>query len=114
MNEMQLLEEFRAVVAPPDPGTLAQARARVLDGAAAGQEAAAHGGRACPAGVPKARPDRPGRSHGNGGTVALAAPGGTPSHPAAASLTARELAYRVADVGPPGPPYDPASGCTGR
>jgi hypothetical protein len=37
MDEMQLLEEFRAVVAPPDPGTLAQARARVLAGAPAGR-----------------------------------------------------------------------------
>jgi hypothetical protein len=30
--------------------------------------------------------------------VALAAPGGTPSHPGAASLVAKELAYRVAGV----------------
>jgi hypothetical protein len=33
MNEMKLLEQFRAAVAPPDQGTLAQARARLLESA---------------------------------------------------------------------------------
>jgi hypothetical protein len=31
MNEMQLLEDFRAAVAPPDEELLARTRARVLD-----------------------------------------------------------------------------------
>jgi hypothetical protein len=99
MNEMQLLEEFRAVVAPPDAGTLAEARARVLDGAAAGQASRRARWPRLPGRWPKlALTGLAAAATATAVTVALAAPGGTPSHPAAASLTARELAYRVADV----------------
>ncbi len=99
MNEMQLLEEFRAVVAPPDPGTLAQARARVLDGAAAGQASRRARWPRLPGRWPKlALTGLAAAATATAVTVALAGPGGTPSHPAAASLTARELAYRVAGV----------------
>jgi hypothetical protein len=97
MNEMQLLEEFRAVVAPPDPGTLAQARAGVLADAAVGQ--ASLGARS-----PRLRGSWPklaltglaAAATATAVTVALTAPGGAPSHPGTASLTAKELAYRAA------------------
>jgi hypothetical protein len=97
MDEMTLLEEFRAVVAPPDDATLVRARARMLDGAAPGQ-----GSR----GVRWLRPPgRRGRLALTGlaaaatvaaVTVALAAHGGGPSHSGAASPVVRELAYRAA------------------
>lgn len=101
MDEMQLLEEFRAVVAPPDPGTLAQARARVLDDAAAGQASrrtrwprlAGRWPKLALTGLAAAA-----TATATAVTVALAAPGGAPSPPGAASLTVRQLAYRVADV----------------
>jgi hypothetical protein len=99
MNEMQLVEEFRAAVAPPDPETLAWARARVL-GSTADRRASR-----------RARwPRLPGRwpnlaLAGLAATtvaavvaVALAVPGGAPAHPGAAAAFAKELAYRVADV----------------
>jgi hypothetical protein len=99
MNEMQLLEEFRAVVAPPDPGTLAQARARVLAGAAAGQPSRRARWPRLAGRWPKlALTGLAAAATATAVAVALAAPGGTPSHPGAASLTARELAYRVAGV----------------
>ena len=99
MNEMQLLEEFRAVVAPPDPGTLAQARARVLAGAAAGQASRRARWPRLPGRWPKlALTGLAAAATATAVAVALAAPGGTPSHPGAASPIARELAYRVADV----------------
>lgn len=98
MDEMQLLEEFRAVVAPPDPGTLAQARARVLDGAAAGQASRRARWPRLPGRWPKlALTGLAAAATATVVTVALAAPGGAPSHPGA-SPAARELAYRVADV----------------
>jgi hypothetical protein len=99
MNEMQLLEEFRAVVAPPDPGTLAQARARVLAGAAAGQPSRRARWPRLAGRWPKlALTGLAAAATATAVAVALAAPGGTPSHPGAAGLTARELAYRVAGV----------------
>jgi hypothetical protein len=99
MNEMQLLEEFRAVVAPPDPGTLARARARVLAGAAAGQPSRRARWPRLAGRWPKlALTGLAAAATATAVAVALAAPGGTPSHPGAASLTARELAYRVAGV----------------
>jgi hypothetical protein len=99
MDEMQLLEEFRAVVAPPDPGTLAQARTRVLDGAAAGQASRRARWPRLPSRWPKlAMTGLAAAATATVVTVALAAPGGAPSHPGAASPAARELAYRVADV----------------
>jgi hypothetical protein len=97
MDEMTLLEEFRAVVAPPDDVTLVRARARMLDGAVPGQ-----GSR----GVPWLRPaGRRGKLALTGvaatatiaaASVALAAHGGGPSRPGAASPVVRELAYRAA------------------
>jgi hypothetical protein len=99
MNEMQLLEEFRAVVAPPDPGTLAQARARVLAGAPAGQASRRARWPRLPGRWPKlALTGLAAAATATAVAVALAAPGGTPSHPGAASLVAKELAYRVAGV----------------
>ena len=99
MNEMQLLEEFRAVVAPPGPGPLAQARARVLDGAAAGQASRRARWPRLPGRWPKlALTGLAAAATATAVTVALAAPGGAPSYPGAASPAARELAYRVADV----------------
>ena len=50
MNEMQLLEEFRAAVAPPDPGTLARPASGCWPVPLLARQAAAHGGRACLAG----------------------------------------------------------------
>ena len=99
MNEMQLLEEFRAVVAPPDPGTLAQARARVLDGAAAGQGSRRARGPRLAGGWPKlALTGLAAAATATAVTVALAAPRGAPSHRGSAGLAAKELAYRIADV----------------
>lgn len=99
MNEMQLLEEFRAVVAPPDPGTLAQARARVLAGTPAGQASRRARWPRLPGRWPKlALTGLAAAATATAVAVALAAPGGTPSHPGAASLVAKELAYRVAGV----------------
>lgn len=99
MDEMQLLEEFRAVVAPPDPGTLAQARARVLAGAPAGQASRRARWPHLPGRWPKlALTGLAAAATATAVAVALAAPGGTPSHPGAASLVAKELAYRVAGV----------------
>jgi hypothetical protein len=99
MNEMQLLEEFRAVVAPPDPGTLAQARTRVLAGAAVGQASRRARSPHLPGRWPKlALTGLAAAATAVAITVALAAQGGAPSHPGAASTVAKELAYRVADV----------------
>lgn len=97
MNEMQLLEEFRAVVAPPDLGTLAQARARMLTGAAAGQSSRRARWRHWPGGWPKlALAGLAGVAMATAVTVAVAVPGGRPPHGGTAGLTAKELAYRVA------------------
>lgn len=99
MNEMQLVEEFRAVVAPPDPEALARSRAQVLGGAAHGQ-----GGRRgrwprLPGSWPKlALTGLAAAVTAAVVTVALAAPGGAPSHSGTNGLAARELAYRAADA----------------
>ena len=50
MNEMKLLEDFRAAVAPPDEELLARTRARVLGGGAGWP--GARGGGACRSAVP--------------------------------------------------------------
>ncbi len=99
MNEMTLLEDFRAAVAPPSDAVLARARARITDGAP---------GR-----------DRPGqrrlhwpRTRGRlalAGLAAIAtatavavavtaAPGGEPSLAGTVSPVVKEMAYRVAAV----------------
>ena len=100
MNEMQVLAEFRAVVAPPEPGALAAARARVL-----GEAAAGHGRRRAPGPRRRMGPKLALTSLAAAGTaaavavaVALATPGGAPSHPGAVNPAVRELAYRVADA----------------
>ena len=49
MNEMKLLEDFRAAVAPPDEELLARTRARVLD---RGQDGRRARGGACRSAVP--------------------------------------------------------------
>ena len=99
MNEMQVLAEFRAVVAPPEPGTLAAARARVLDEAVAGRgrrQLAGPRGRSWPklalTGLAAAA---------TAAAIAVAvaaAPGGTPSSRGTVDPAVRELAYRVADA----------------
>jgi hypothetical protein len=99
VNEMQLLEEFRAVVAPPDPGTLAQARARVLAGAAGGQGPRRARGPRRPGSWPKlALTGLAAATMAAAVAVTLAVPGGAPAHPGAATPFAKELAYRVAGV----------------
>jgi hypothetical protein len=101
MNEIQVLAEFRAVVAPPEPGALAAARARVLDGATAGP-----GGRRAPG--PRRRWWPKLALTGLTAAVTAAAvgvvavvlttSGSAPSQPVAVNLAAKELAYRVADA----------------
>lgn len=108
MNEMKLLEEFRAVVAPPDPGTLAQARARVLDGGAAGRGSRRARGPRLPGSWPKlALTGLAAAATAAAVAVALAAPGGAPSHPGAASPVVKEFAYRVADAAAARPNVQP-------
>jgi hypothetical protein len=102
MNEIQVLAEFRAAVAPPDPGTLAQARARVLDSAATGQDSRRAPGPRRPASWPKLALTGLAAAVTAAAVavvaVALTASGGAPSHPGAVNLAAKELAYRVADA----------------
>jgi len=108
MDEMQLLEEFRAVVAPPGPGSLAQARARVLDAAAAGQATRQARWPRRPGSWPKlAVTGLAAAATAVAVTVALAAPGGAPSHPGTASPAAHQLAYRVAGLVAARPPVRP-------
>ena len=95
MDEMKLLLEFRAAVAPPDDAVLARAKAGMLDRGMAGQ-----GGRRVR--WPRLPGTRPrlvltGLAAAAAAaviSVALVVPGGTPARPAA--ITARELAYRAA------------------
>jgi hypothetical protein len=100
MNEMQVLAEFRAVVTPPAPGTLAQARARVLDSAATGQSGRRAPGPRRPGSWPKlALTGLAAAAIAAAVAVAVAAaPGGAPSHQGAVNPAVRELAYRVADA----------------
>jgi hypothetical protein len=95
MDEMLTLEEFRAAVAPPDDAVLARARAQMLDCGMAGQ-----GGRR--AWWPRLSGTRPrlaltglaAVAAAAAVSVALVAPGSTPTRSAA--MTAKELAYRAA------------------
>jgi hypothetical protein len=96
---MQLLEEFRAVVAPPDPETLTQARARVLASAAGGQGPRRARGSRWPGSWPKlALTGLAATTMAAAVAVTLAVTGGAPARPGAATPFAKELAYRVADV----------------
>jgi hypothetical protein len=95
MDEMKLLQEFRAAVAPPDDAVLARARAGMLDRGMAGQ-----GGRR--ARWPRLPGTRPRLAlTGLAATAAAAAvfaalvvPGSAPTRPAA--ITVRKLAYLAA------------------
>jgi hypothetical protein len=96
MDEMTLLEDFRAAVAPPSEAVLARARAQVTDVAL---------GRGCP---PRGRLGTRGKLvlTGLAGlaaaataaavAVALTAPGAGPVHTGAASPVVKEMAYRAA------------------
>ena len=99
MNEMQLLEEFRAAVAPPDPETLTRARARVLGSTADGHASRRARWPRLPGSWPKlALTGLAATTMAAAVAVTLAVPGGAPAHPGAATPFAKELAYRVADV----------------
>jgi hypothetical protein len=99
MNEMQLVEEFRAAVAPPDPQTLTRARARVLAGTADGQASRRARWPRLPGSWPKlALTGLAATTMAAAVAVTLAVPGGAPAHPGAATPSAKELAYRVAGV----------------
>jgi hypothetical protein len=95
MDEMKLLQEFRAAVTPPDDAVLARARARMLDRGMAGQ-----GGRR--ARWPRLPGTRPRLALTGLAAAAAAAavfatlvvPGSTPTRPAA--ITVRGLAYLAA------------------
>jgi hypothetical protein len=101
MNEMQVLAEFRAAVAPPEPAALAAARDRVLDGTATGL-----GGRRAPGPRRRTWPKLALTGLAAAVTAAavavvavvLTAPGSGPSHPGGVNLDAKELAYRVANA----------------
>ena len=96
MNEMKLLEDFRAAVAPPDDELLARTRARVLDG---GQGSRRARGRRLPASRPRlALTGLAAAATAAAVTVALATQGGGPERSATASSAVKELAYRVAAV----------------
>jgi hypothetical protein len=102
MNELTLLEDFRAAVAPPDEELLARTRARVLDG---GRRAR---GRRLPGG-------RPGivlagltaAATAAAITVAVATQSGGPERSAAASPAVKELSYRAAAVAATRPDVPP-------
>jgi hypothetical protein len=95
MDEMKMLLEFRAAVAPPDDAVLARARAGMLDRGVAGQG----GRRARWPRLPGTRPrlvltGLAAAAAVAAVSVALVVPGSTPTRPAA--TTARELAYQAA------------------
>jgi hypothetical protein len=98
MNELKLLEDFRAAVAPPDEELLARTRARVLGG---GRRAR---GRRRPrivlAGLTAA-------ATAAAITVALLTQSAEPERSAAASPAVKELAYRVAAVAATRPAVPP-------
>ena len=96
MNEMKLLEDFRAAVAPPDEELLARTRARVLGG---GQDGRRARGRRLPVSRPRlALTGLAAAATAAAVTVALATHGGGPERSATASSAVKELADRVAAV----------------
>jgi hypothetical protein len=97
MNEMNLLEEFRAVVAPPDDAMLARARAQMLDGTAASGRRPARAPR-LPGSWPRlALTGLAATATAVVVAVAFAAQGGVgPSGPGPANPAAKELAYQAA------------------
>jgi hypothetical protein len=95
MDEMKLLQEFRAAVTPPDDAVLARARAGMLERGTAGQG----GRRARWPRLPGTRPrlaltGLAAAAAAAAVSVALVVPAGAPTRLAA--LTVRELAYRAA------------------
>jgi hypothetical protein len=98
MNELKLLEDFRAAVAPPGEELLARTRARVLGGGRRAQ------GRRRPAivltGLTAA-------ATAAAITVALLTQSAGPERSAAASPAVKELAYRVAAVAATRPDVPP-------
>jgi hypothetical protein len=96
MHEMKLLEDFRAVVAPPDEELLARTRARVLGG---GQDGRRARGRRLPGSRPRlVLTGLTAAAAAAAITVAVATQNGGPERYATASPAVKELAYRVAAV----------------
>jgi hypothetical protein len=96
MNEMKLLEDFRAAVAPPDEELLVRPRARGLGGDQGGRRAR---GRRLPGSRPRlALTGLAAAATAAAVTVALATQGGGPERSATANPAVKELAYRVATV----------------
>jgi hypothetical protein len=110
MDEMTLLEDFRAAVAPPSEAVLARARIQTTGGAP---------GRSHPGRRRLYRPGTRGKlaltglaglaaATATAVAVALAAaPGGEPSPAGAVSPVVREMAYRVAAAAAAGPAVAP-------
>jgi hypothetical protein len=95
MDEMKLLQEFRAAVTPPDDALLARARARMLDSGAAGQARGRARAPRLPGTWPRlALTGLAAATAAAAVAVALVVPGTGPARPAA--LTVKELAYRAA------------------
>jgi len=101
MNELKLLEDFRAAVAPPGEELLARTRARVLDG---GRRAR---GRRLPGSRNLALTGLAAAATAAAITVALATQSGGPERSAAASPAVKELAYRAAAVAAARPDVPP-------
>jgi hypothetical protein len=111
MDEMTLLEDFRAAVAPPGDMALAQARARVMDGGGPGRGRPGHPWRHRPgtrgklaltglAGLAAAATSA-------AVAMAVATPGAEAPLPGAPSPVVKEMAYRAADVAAAGPEVAP-------
>lgn len=97
MDEMNLLEEFRAVVAPPDEVMLARARARMLDGGRLSWGIRPSPGSRLPGSWPKvAVTGLAAAAVAAAVAVAVSAQGGGPARPAAVNPVVKELAYRAA------------------
>jgi len=100
MDEMTLLEEFRAAVAPPGDAVLARARARVFEDSAPGQDSPGRPWLRLPGTRRKlALTGLAGLAAATAAAVftAVAAPGGGTPHPVGhASPVVKEMAYRAA------------------
>lgn len=104
MDELTLLEEFRAAVASPDDVVLARARARMLDsrtgqGSRRARWPRLHGT------WPRLAATGLAAATAAAVTVGLVVPGGRPARPA--TLTVKELAYRAAAAAAAQPPVAP-------
>jgi hypothetical protein len=107
MDEMTLLEDFRAAVAPPGEMVLARARTTMFDGGTP------HRGRRSRRGLPgpRARIALAGLSGlvaaAAAVAVAVAVPGAAPAHSVAATPVVKEMAYRAAAAAAAGPEVAP-------